>query len=57
MFTLYRIALALERKPYRIDYFCSHIRTVIPGGDFWRDFCNGAKLRLAGLESEASHFE
>ena len=42
--------LLLRRHENHTAYsFCSHKRTVI-----WRDFCNGAKLRCADLESGAA---
>ena len=37
-------------KPYGIGLLFTH-----KNGDFRRDFCNGARLCRADLESEASH--
>ena len=50
MFTLYRIAFAPARKPYRIRLLFTH-----ENGDFGANFCNGANLRRADLDSGASH--
>ena len=49
MFTLFWIAFALSRKPYRIGLLFTQEQ-------LWRaDFCDGTKLPQADLESGASH--
>ena len=44
MFTLYWIAFAPARKPYRIRLLFTH-----ENGDFGANFCDGVKLRQSDL--------
>ena len=50
MFTLFRITFALARKLYRIGLLFRH-----KNGDFWRDFCNGAKRRCRSLKRRVTY--
>ena len=52
MFTLYGIAFAQARKPYRKAALFTHKNGDFPGR---RDFFNGAKLRRDDLQNGESH--